>query len=492
MEQRRRGRPPKNSATSTAPPDPQAQPALFAVEEPEAGTSSPAPPKSPSEILFDTVPIIEVTAQLVDALERGDPQAKVYVEQLLKKYVELYGESGAANFQRAFEGVARGKRQKLPDNIPQQTSQEVRSLAVAISDGRTLQNWENVLGQVALRHVIADEPFQIKFAPGPALMAWTGAMVSEDYLREELGKCDLDAVLLFYETLGSAIAQLESSESTYVTIALDELITSLGWDKAARRNADERNKLRLRVWHWMMVFDGMNVIGQRPGKYRDPGTRELLDLTSEDALIRIMGQRVSEELRTPEGKPMPLEITFAAGPWVERFKGNRQILSEFGNVRVLARIPSGKAAGAWARCIGMTLYQRWREGASRAGATEEGQQVVRWRPFTRRALLTGLFRAQPDVMEMLNGSHPLRAKDYWNDAVQMLKLEGFISHIVEVEPLPKSRQGWSEAWLDQPLDIRPGEEPLKAAEEIMKSADAFKLRGKKKRGRPRKNSQPEE
>ena len=104
-----------------------------------------------------------------------------------------------------------------------------------------------------------------------------------------------------------------------------------------------------------MVFDGMKVIGQRPGKYRDPDTRRLLDLTSEDALIRVMGQRVSNDILTPDGRPMPLEITFAAGPWIERFKGNRQILTAFGNVRILARIPSGKAAGSWARCIRMTL-----------------------------------------------------------------------------------------------------------------------------------------
>lgn len=482
MEQRPRGRPPKNST----PPDP--QPTLFAVE-PSAGEVR-AHAKSPSEIIFDTVPIIEVTAQLVDALERGDPQAKVYVEKLLEKYVQLYGEAGAANFQRAFEGVTRAKRQRLPDRIPQQTSQEVRSLAVAISDGHTLTRWEEVLGEVALRHVIADEPFQVKFAPGPALMAWTGAVLSEEVLREELAKCDLDAVLLFYETLGSAIAHLESGESLYVTVSLDDLILALGWDKAARRNAEERNKLRLKLWHWLMVFDGMKVIGQRPGKYRDPDTRRLLDLTSEDALIRVMGQRVSEEVRTPDGRPMPLEITFAAGPWVERFKGNRQILTEFGNVRVLARIPSGKAAGAWARCIGMTLYQRWREGASRATAIENGTSIVRWKPFTRRGLLTGLFRAQPDVMEMLDSSNPMRAREYWEQAIQMLKLEGFIAQYREVEPLPKSRKAWQDAWLDQPLEIMPGEEPLEAAEEIMKSATAFKSRGKKKRGRPPKKAIP--
>jgi hypothetical protein len=42
---------------------------------------------------------------------------------------------------------------------------------------------------------------------------------------------------------------------------------------------------------------------------------------------------------------MPLEITFGAGPWIERFKGNRQILAEFGNVRAIARIPGGKPSG---------------------------------------------------------------------------------------------------------------------------------------------------
>lgn len=198
--------------------------------------------------------------------------------------------------------------------------------------------------------------------------------MSEDDLREELRACDLDTVLLLYETLGIAVSQLESGESSYVTLSLDDLIASLGWNKAARRNASERNRLRLRVWSWLLVFDSLRVIGQRPGRYRDPGTRQLLDLRSDDALIRIMGQRVSDEVKTPDGRPLPLEVTFAPGPWIERHRGNRQILTEFGNVRVLARISSGKAAGYWARCIGMTLLQRWREGATRITEEENGDK----------------------------------------------------------------------------------------------------------------------
>lgn len=482
---RRRGRPRKNplpepvatpAADGGAAPAEAQQQSLFGVEF----------PVGQGDGQFGNMPIIEVTAQLVEALERGDKQARTYVEQLLSKYVELYGEAGAVNFQRAFDGVARSKRLRLPDSIPQQTAQEVRTLAVAISDGRTLHRWEEVIGEVALRHVIPDEPFQVKFVPGAALTSWTGADPDGNFLKEELIKFDLDAVLLFYETLGTAIAQLERGESLYVTLALDDLIYALGWDKAARRNSEERNRLRLRVWHWMMVFDGMKVLGQRNGRYRDPDTKQVLDLTSEDALIRVMGQRVTEDVRTPDGRPMPIEITFAAGPWIERFKGNRQILSEFGNVRVLARIPSGKAAGAWARCIGMTLYQRWREGASRAQIIDAENQIMRWKPFTRRALLTGLFRAQPDVMEILDGPNPMRAREYWDQAIQMLKTEGFIGEYREIDKLPSSRKGWQEPWLDQQLDISPGEEPLEAAEQILQSAQAFQSAVKKKRGRPRK------
>lgn len=496
MEPRRRGRPPKNPA----PPEnagQNAQPALFHVE-PAAPAPNSAPPKLPSEIILGTVPIIEVTAQLVDALERGDPQAKVYVEQLLKKYVELYGESGAVSFQRAFEGVTRGKPQKLPDAIPQQTSQEVRSLAVAISDGRTLERWTEIVGEVALRHVIEGEPFQVKFSPGPALMGYLGGGQDIGALKKEMEHCDLDAVLLFYETLGSLVLQQEVKGSSYFTASLDDLIAAVGWNNEARRSSEARRMLREKIYHWLMVFDSMKVIGMRPGHYRDPDSKKQLELTSEDALIRLVGQKVSNEVRTADGRPMPLEVTFAAGPWIEQFKGNRQILAEFGNVRAIARIPGGKPSGAWARCIAMTLYQRWREGASRTRTGESG--LVQWKPFTRRQLLRGLFKAEPDVMELLQSPNPIRALEYWKDALQILKEEGIVSKVKPVKVLEWLKEDaialrrpaqWRDEWLDQPLDFVPGEAELQAAREIMLRAEEIRQeRPRRKRGRPRKNSNP--
>jgi len=481
---RRRGRPPKPSTSPLPIAEPEEMPgggqlSLDGFAPVLDGLERPA--RTPSEVVLGTLPIIEMTAQLVEALERGDDTARGYVEELIARYRALYGEGGEANFRRTVEGVTKARRQRLPEVIPQQTSQEVRSLAVAISDGRALARWEEVLGEVALRHVIPDEPFQIKFSPGSALLGWTKGQLAEDTLRDELRGCDLDTVLMLYEVLGMAVAQFGRGESSYVTLSLDDLIASLGWDKAARRGSEERDRLRLKVWNWLLIFDSLRVIGHRPGRYRDPGTKQLLDLRSDDALIRVMGQRVSDEVLLPDGRPLPLEVTFAPGPWIERHRGNRQILSEFGNVRVLARIPSGKAAGAWARCIGMTLLQRWREGASRAeletpqngGGTSQGGAalpLVKWPPFSRRALLTGLFRAQPDVVEILNGNDPSRAREYWDQAIGLLQGEGFISVYRELGDPIGTRQGWKEMWLDAPLEIVPGEEPLAAARTIMASA----------------------
>ena len=42
--------------------------------------------------------------------------------------------------------MTKARRQKLPEVIPQQTSQEVRTLAVAISDGRSLERWGGIDG----------------------------------------------------------------------------------------------------------------------------------------------------------------------------------------------------------------------------------------------------------------------------------------------------------------------------------------------------------
>jgi hypothetical protein len=63
----------------------------------------------------------------------------------------------------------------------------------------------------------------------------------------------------------------------------------------------------------------MKVIGRRPGIYRDPDSREVIDVTSSDAVIRITGCRDPVQLGLDDSVP-PLEVSYVAGPWIEQLE----------------------------------------------------------------------------------------------------------------------------------------------------------------------------
>lgn len=481
---------PASGEEGAAPKKPRArQPSLR-----ERRTVKPLAPR-PSQLVDGAAPALRAVDEFASLVDANDPDLFAKAQKLFKQYIERHGKDGEWMFERDLGRFLQPQPHELPPEVGQPTMQEARDVAIAISDGRSLSHWESIASEVgaALRHVLPGGPFQIRLSPSAACIAWHQGMVSEDNLRELLQGFDLDAVFLFHSILGSCIQQLRENE-LYLTVSLDELITAIGWNKAARRNSGERNRLRAIIWSWLLTFDGMEVVGARTGVYRDPDTRQLLDLSSEDSLIRIMSRRMNPEATTPDGRQIPLTVTFAPGPWVQRWKNNRQILSEFGNIRILAQIPSGKAAGAWARCIGMVLLQLWREGASRAVSDENGQAVVQWKPFTRRQLLKGMLVAEPKVMDILESKDPQHAQVYWKQAIQMLQEIGFIAQYRELSELSDARKGWGDRWLEQKLDIVPGEGDKKVAEQIGKVANARRARNAnaKKRGRPPKEKQEDE
>lgn len=454
----------------------------------ERRTVKPLAPR-PSDLVDGAGAALQAVDEFASLVDENDPELYQKAQKLFKQYIDRHGRDGEWMFERDMGQFLRPQPKPLEEEVGQPTMHEAREVAIAISDGRTLSHWESIASEVgaALRHVLPGEPFQIRLSPSAACIAWHKGLVSEDNLRELLSGFDLDAVFLFHTVLGSCIQQLREGE-LYLTVSLDELITGIGWGKAARRNSGERNRLRAIIWSWLLTFDGMEVVGTRAGHYRDPESRELLDLSSEDAMFRIMSRRMNPDTTTTDGRQIPLTVTVAPGPWVQKWKNNRQILSQFGNIRVLAQIPSGKAAGAWARCIGMVLLQLWREGASRAVREEDGETVVQWRPFTRRQLLDDMLGAEPNVKDILESDTPHRAQEYWRQAIQMLKEIGFIAEYRELTEISDARKGWGERWLNQKLDIIPGEGDKKVAEQIGKKANAHRSRNAnaKKRGRPKK------
>lgn len=371
------------------------------------------------------------------------------------------------------------KRRKLPAYLPQPTFQEIRNASIALADGPTGRNWEQVLGETALRHAIPGEPLQAKLVAG-ASRQWWGTPFTYDELFQGLKEAGAPAAL-FLEIIVSYVIQ----EGTF-TVKIDDLIKMIGWDMTARLNKEKRNQCRRQVWQWLLMFTDLYIIGARPGIYRDPDTKEKEDLTSNDPFIMIAGRKMRAQM-TLDGSDTPREITIAPGAWIERFRGKRYILPDFGNVLLLAGIPADKPSGAWAQAIGMTLNQKWRSASSRAElshAGEENKLTVKYPPFTRRELLETIPpRPEFDVHTILNGPNPKRAQEYWKKAISILKRRGQIGHCVERSRIPTTRTGWKEAWLDQKLDIRPKEEGLQATAEIHKKAKEAR------RARTRKGAQ---
>jgi len=313
---------------------------------------------------------------------------------------------------------------------------------------------------------------------GSPLLDWLGRPSTIEGLREELRSLGLPAVLLLHIVIGTALEQ----PRVYVKVSIDELIKAIGW---IPRSTQERIVQRQKIWRWLLMMDAMHVIGRRRGTYRDPNTREILDTRITDALIRVMGTEEAEGVqRAFDGSQPPLTVTYAPGPWIEQWKGRRDILWYFGDVRRLAAIPAGKPSGAWAQSIGLALQQLWRERAARTAigfVGEDNHQTLRLpKPFTRRELLD-LFPPDPTLAAVLESANPSRARAYWKQAITILKQEEIIGYYEEIGPPSTERQGWSGAWLKQKIDIRPknGSERAIALMEVIRSAEAANKANKK-------------
>ena len=147
------------------------------------------------------------------------------------------------------------------------------------------------------------------------------------------------------------------------------------------------------------------------------------------------------------------------------------------DVRRVAAIPAGKPSGAWAQSAGLALHQKWRERA----AAERGPGT-----FTRRELLD-LFPPDPTLDDILASDTPHRARAFWRDAIGLLKQHGLLGHYREIGALEDKRQGWGDAWADQPLDLRPpAGEARDGVAEIASRAASVRARGPRRRRAPAK------
>ena len=257
-------------------------------------------------------------------------------------------------------------------------------------------------------------------------------------------------------------------------INLNDLIKELGLDP---RSLKERDEYRALLWECFQVFAQTLVVGKVQGNYRDKkGAR--IELIEQSPVIAITGKQHPHEMRL-DGSETPVAVEYTLGSFFYRHRDNRQLLAYIGDLRQLAKIPRGKAAGQWACSIGLALFQHWRESATREKA------------LTRRELFQKVL-PHPNPSDILGSTHPNRARLLFNNAVQMLVDAG----VVAKPPLQKSgakavspRKGWQSAWLDEPIDLRPHSAGNAiTVGELREIADANKAR--RRRTRSRKKTAP--
>jgi hypothetical protein len=356
---------------------------------------------------------------------------------------------------------------KLPITVRQHTFQEVRNLGQAITDGATLQNWMDIPGETALRHKIDGQPIETKLSALTAIDWWDGP-ATYDKLREELQKLTPEGVLLFQFALESVLLH------DHATLWLDDLIKEIGWTPRSRT---ERDEMRWQIYYWLCLFTNFTSHGTRPGIYNDPITNEKGKIITSSSYFAITDK---ERL---EGHTTPLSVTITASKWIAAHKNDNAVLQHFGNLRKLSGLPTGQPRGEYALCIGLAVFQKWREEATRCETKKDYDkniETVLYKPFSRFDLLNMFRPSKFPIMDILNSDRPKRAQTYWEEAISELKERKVIGHYKAQNDKNLPRKGWQNAWLhEKNIEIRPTGDERRAAVELSNAA-----RKKRKRFRP--------
>lgn len=238
----------------------------------------------------------------------------------------------------------RGDRTPIPESITQPTFIEARFAGQALADGPTQRYWEEASGEVALLHIIPDAPIQTKVRPSMSL-EWLDKPATVESLKADLSSAGVPAIIAMHIALDMTIKNERAS------LTLDDMMSAIGWKP---RSTAERAQKRQLLWRWILLFDSMLVIGRRPGTYKDPMTKQTLDLQSYDPLIRIVGRRSPMQSGLFDDSQPPIKVSIVAGQWVD----NPHVLTYFGDVRRIGEIPAGKPSGACMQALLLVLTPR--------------------------------------------------------------------------------------------------------------------------------------
>lgn len=219
--------------------------------------------------------------------------------------------------------------------------------------------------------------------------------------------------------------------------------------------------------------------------------REILETAISAPLVRITGTEWGQ-LSFDNGSP-PVLIYLTPGAFLERFRQNPQVLQYLGELGILSEIPGGKVSGEWAKCVGVALWQLYRQRAKDAivGHVGDSNRPTVRGVFLTRRMLFGVFPPTRHSVEriLVDPKSAHRVRGYWEAAMRELRTRGVVRSWRSREPLPteprlagsgRMPSGWQEQWLDEQLDIRLADDSARAVIEIRRKA-AQTLRARRRR-----------
>jgi hypothetical protein len=238
-------------------------------------------------------------------------------------------------------------------------------------------------------------------------------------------------------------------------IDIDDVISKIGWDP---RSSAERREMQKRIESVLEFGARAVVVGERTGAYKDKHTGKRRDTTISASLWQVgVKERLKPEdgqvVLFPEDEPLVRALVSIVRPWIPLLTSG-QLAQYLPLGEVLGSIPGNKPSGAWARVIGLSLASFWRRC--------KGQALDGTIRPTRRELLER-YPPKTGPLEMVASKHSARLVEYWCGAIQILAESGFIAPTGEATRTAEEirarypHRNWVDAWLDETIDIEPGE-----------------------------------
>lgn len=367
--------------------------------------------------------------------------------------------------------------QRTPDYFIN-TAPEMDALERAAADGKHGRHYSNHEQAGTRAHQVPGSSHWVQLE-----LSSTESMagLSTDTLEALTREQDADAALafLYIAHLLAKPNQGSAPQIASAQIGFDDVIDKIGWDP---RSSEERRLMHRRIYQFIQFGERAQVIGERRGKYRDKHTGELLNTVVRSSIWRVHKTEAPEQASLFPADEVPVSVTILMDQDWTRLLTSPQTAQYLPMGELLGAIPGNKPSGAWARVIGLALASFWRRLPREA---LEGTIKP-----TRRELLERYPPKTGPVDEVLGGNTPRRAMDYWCEALQILKSNGFLQDEGETKITAKQmrdahpRQGWSEDWLAESVDLRPGEVIRSHIEGRVAALPT--ATPPKKRGRPKK------